>query len=444
MALTGLQIFKLMPKTNCKDCGHPTCLAFSMALAASKTTLDTCPHVSEEAKESLGAASAPPVAKIIMGKGEKAREMGDETVLFRHEKRFFHPTCISVSIADDLDEASFNERLSQINDLKFERVGEHVSIDAISLEYRSGDPEVYAAKAKIVSEKGDFAAILTCSDAYALEKALDVCASDVPLIYGANSDNYDTIANIAKKYDCPVVVYASTLDELSSLSEKVGAITKKIVLSTTSNELVQTLADLTQIRRQAIRKKVRPLGYPSLACVCGKDPYAQVADASVFISKYGSIVVMDTCEKSHILPLCALRQNIFSDPQKPAQVEPGAFAVGEADENSPVYCTTNFSLTYYTVEGEISSSKIPSWLVAVPTDGTSVLTAWAAGKFTGERIAEFIGETGLSEKVNHKNLVIPGHVAVLKAPIEENSDWKVIIGPNEASALPAFAKSQFQ
>lgn len=441
MALTGLQIFKLMPKTNCKECGHPTCLAFSMALATSKIALDACPHVSDEAKEALGAASAPPVAKVVMGTGDKAREMGDEVVLFRHDKQFYHPTCLAIAINDDA--ADFDARLNAINDMTFERVGVKVCIDGIALVNNSNNADTFAEKAKVVAEKGAFAPILVSENVDALTKATEATKAAKPLIYGANESNWEALANLSKNNACPVVVTAKNIDELSALTEKVGAITKEIVLSTSAEEPVQKLADLTQIRRQAIRKKVRPLGYPSIVSVCGKPAITQVSETSMYIAKYASIVVLDICEKAEILPLCALRQNLFSDPQKPAQVEPGCFAIGEADENSPVYCTTNFSLTYYTVEGEISGSKIPSWLIAVPTDGTSVLTAWAAGKFTGDKIAEFITEQNLAEAHPQKTVVIPGHVAVLKAPIEEKSGWKVLVGPNEATGLPAFAKANF-
>ncbi len=442
MALTGLAIFKLMPKTNCKECGHPTCMAFSMALAASKITLDKCPYVSEETKEALGSASAPPVAKIVYGKDEKARETGDETVLFRHDKKFFHPTCLAVTISDDLADAEFDKKLAEINDLVFERVGEKVSIDAIVLQDKSNNADTFAAKAKIVAEKGNFAPILMSSSVDALTKAVTATASERPLIYAATSDNWEAVAKLAKDNNCPVVVKGKGIDDTAALVEKVAAITKEIIVDSGADTQIQKLSDLVQIRRQAIRKKFRPLGYPSIVAVAAQKPLAQIAEASTYITKYGSIVILDACEKAQILPLCALRQNIFSDPQVPAQVEPGVFAVGDADENSPVYCTTNFSLTYYTVEGEISSAKIPSWIVAAPTDGTSVLTAWAAGKFNGEKIAEFMQEIKLDEKVKHKEIIIPGYVAVLKAPLEEKSGWKVTIGPNEASGLPAFAKAR--
>ena len=443
MALTGLQIFKLMPKTNCKECGHPTCLAFSMALATAKIALDACPHVSDEAKEALGAAAAPPVAKIVFGKGDKARETGDETVLFRHDKQFFHPSSIAVTIADDLDAAAFDQRLAAINDLVFERVGMKVSIDGIALLDKSGDAANFAAKAALIAQKGVFAPIFVSDSADAMAKALEAAAAERPLICGANEANWEAMAELAKKHDCPICVTAPNIDALSALTEKVAAVAKDIIAGTTTEEPVQKLADLTQIRRQAIRKKVRTLGYPSLVSVCGKAALDQVAEASMYIAKYGSVILMDTAEKAHILPLCALRQNLFSDPQKPAQVEPGIYPIGEPDDKSPVYCTTNFSLTYYTVEGEISSSKIPSWIIATPTDGTSVLTAWAAGKFTADKIAEFMKEIDLDSKISHRNIVIPGYVAVLRAPLEEKSGWKVMVAPNEASGLPAFAKANF-
>jgi acetyl-CoA decarbonylase/synthase complex subunit gamma len=441
MALTGLQIFKLMPKTNCKKCGQPTCLAFSMALASSKTTLDACPFVTDEAKEALGAAAAPPVAKVVMGSAGKAREMGDETVLFRHDKMFFHPACIAVAIDGDLGDDAFSARLAAINDLKFERVGQHISIDAIALVDKTQDPSAFAQKAKIVAQQGAFAPIFISASAESLAKAVEACAASKPLLYCTDPAGVSAVASAAK--GCPVVVPGNTLDEIAKLSEKVSSITKNLVLAPTAESAVQKLADLTQIRRQAIRKKVRPLGYPSLVSVCGLEPKEQVAAASMYVAKYGSAILMDTIEKAHILPLCALRQNIFSDPQKPAQVEPGMYPIGDATPESPVFCTTNFSLTYYTVEGEIASSKIPSWIIATPTDGTSVLTAWAAGKYTADKIAEYLKEIEIDKRISHNHITIPGYVAVLKAPLEEKSGRKVIVGPNEASALPAFVKANF-
>jgi len=407
-----------------------------MALAASKIALEACPYVTEEAKETLGAAAAPPVAKIVMGAGDKAREMGDETVLFRHDKMFFHPTCIAITI--DSDDADFDGRLAKINGLEFERVGEHVSIDAIALV----DKVDFDAKAVKVVETGKFAPIFISNKADTLTAAAKKYAASKPLLYCTDPAGAEAVAKDAS--DCPVVVPGNSLDEISALSEKIAATNKNLVLGVTADKMAQKLVDLVQIRRQAIRKKVRPLGYPSIVSVCGQDSFAQVAEASAYIAKYGSIVLMDTAEKAHILPLCAERMNLFSDPQTPAQVEPGLYAVGEANENSPVYLTTNFSLTYYSVESEVSGSMIPSWIVAQPTDGTSVLTAWSAGKYTAEKIADYFKEIDIDNKIAHKNIVIPGHVAALRSPLQEKSGWTVQVGPNEASGIPAFAKANFQ
>ena len=442
MALTGLQIFKMMPKKNCKTCGHPTCLAFSMALAASKISLDACPNVSDEAKEALGSAAAPPVAKITMGAGDKAREMGDETVLFRHDKMFFHPACLAITIDSDLDDGAFGDRLAKINDLTFERVGEQVGIDAIALIDKNGDASAFAAKAKKVVSDGKFAPIFVSAKSDVLVAAVKDCASANPLLYCTDPSGVEAVAKAAG--DCPVVVPGNSLDEMSALAEKISGTCKNLVLAPSNESPVQKLVELNQIRRQAIRKKVRPLGYPSLVRVSSKDAYAQVAEASMYIAKYGSVVLMDTAEKAHILPLCAEIMNIYSDPQTPAQVVPGIYPVGDATADSPVYLTTNFSLTYYTVEGEVSSSGIPGWVIAFPTDGTSVLTAWSAGKYTADKIAEYFKENDLQGKVSHNSVVICGYVAIIKAPLEEKSGMKVIVGPSEASGIPAFAKANFQ
>jgi acetyl-CoA decarbonylase/synthase complex subunit gamma len=443
MALTGLDIFKLLPKTNCKDCGNPTCLAFAMALAASKTSIENCPHISEEAKETLGGASAPPIKLVKVGKEGYARELGDEVVLFRHDKTFYHPTCFAVEISDTLTGDALTAKVEKVNSLTFERVGELVSIDMIAVRNDSGSPEAFENAVKAVAEKTCFATVLISEDPAAMEKGLAVIGASKPLIYAATEANYEKMVELAKKFDCPLAVKGDGLEATAALVEKVAASYKELVIDTGTRELSQALAEITQIRRLAIKKRFRPLGYPVIAFTASDDPREEVMEASVYAAKYASIVVLKADEKSQILPLMAQRMNIYTDPQKPSQVEPKVYAIGAATKDSPVYVTTNFSLTYYTVEGEISGSKIPSYIIACPTDGTSVLTAWAAGKFNGDKIAEFMKECGIDNVVDHKNIVIPGYVAVIKGALEEKSGWKVMVGPAEASGLPAFAKSHF-
>jgi acetyl-CoA decarbonylase/synthase complex subunit gamma len=443
MALTGLDIFKLLPKTNCKDCGHPTCLAFAMALAASKISLDSCPHISEEAKETLGGASAPPIKLVKVGKEGYERELGDEVVLFRHDKTFYHPTCYAVEISDKLTGAELEAKVDKVNGLVFERVGQTVSIDMIAVRNDSGNPDAFENAVKAVAGKTCYATILISEDPAAMEKALAVVGDTRPLIYAATEANYEKMVELAKKYNCPLAVKGSGLDSTAALVEKIAPSYKELVIDTGTRDLSQALAEITQTRRLSIKKRFRPLGYPVIAFIASSDPREEVVEAGVYAAKYASVIVLSADEKSQILPLMAQRMNLFTDPQKPSQVEPKVYAIGAATKDSPVYCTTNFSLTYYTVEGEISGSKIPSWIIACPTDGTSVLTAWAAGKFDGEKIAAFMKEIRMEDVVNHRNVVIPGYVAVIKGVLEEKSGWNVMVGPAEASGLPAFAKSNF-
>lgn len=443
MALTGLDIFKLLPKKNCKECGQPTCLAFAMALAASKTALDKCPYASEAAKETMGGASAPPIKLVKIGKGEKVRELGDEVVLFRHDKAFYHPTSYAVEISDKLTGVELDAKIEKVNGLAFERVGQKVSIDLIAVRNDSGNADTYAAAVKTIAAKSNYALVLISEDTAAMAKALEAAGDTNPLIYAANETNYEKMVELAKKYNSPLAVKGNGLEATAALVEKIAASYKELVIDLGTRQLSQALAEITQTRRLSTKKKFRPFGYPVMAFTASACPRDEVVEASTYVAKYASLVVLKADEKSQLLPLMAWRMNLYTDPQKPSQVEPKVYSIGNVTKDSPVYVTTNFSLTYYTVEGEISGSKIPSYIIACPTDGTSVLTAWAAGKFNGEKIAEFLKTCGIEDMVNHKNIVIPGYVAVIKGTLEEKSGWNVTVGPSEASGLPAFAKANF-
>jgi len=412
-----------------------------MALAASKATLESCPHISEEAKETLGGASAPPIKLIKVGTGDFERELGDEVVLFRHDKTFYHPTCYAIEVSDTLSGDELAKKIAKINALCFERVGESVSIDMIAVKNDSKNPDAFEAAAK--AAVGKFATVLISDDPAAMEKALTAIAGNKPLIYAATDANWEKMTELAKKFDCPLTVKGNGLESTVALVEKVAAVYKELVIDVGTRELSQALAEITQTRRLAVKKRFRPLGYPVIAFTKSDDPREEVLEASVLAAKYTGVVVLKADEKSQLLPLIAQRMNLFTDPQKPSQVEPKVYEIGAVGKDSPVYITTNFSLTFYTVEGEISGSKIPSYLIACPTDGTSVLTAWAAGKFGGDQIAAFIGECGIGDMVNHKNAVISGYVAVIKGALEEKSGWNVMIGPAEASGIPVYAKANF-
>ncbi|MGM0689591.1 MAG: acetyl-CoA decarbonylase/synthase complex subunit gamma [Bacillota bacterium] len=441
MGLTGLEIYKHLPKTNCKDCGSPTCLAFAMALASGKASLDACPHVTDEAKEALDSASAPPVKMVKVGSGDHVVELGEETEIFRHDKRFFHPTGVAVLISDTEDVAAKAEKFDA---LEFHRVGMDYTTDMVAVKCDSGDAAKFKAAVETVAGKTQKAIILICEDPSIMEGALDVVADRNPLICAATSDNYDKMVELAKGKGCPLVVKGKDLNETAELVEKVVALDyKELVLDGGSRETSKVLADLTQFRRLAVRKKFRPFGYPAIAFTSKEDSREEVIQAGVYLSKYADVVVLKACEKQQQLPLLSWRQNLYTDPQKPIAVEAKLYDVGEPGEESPVYVTTNFSLTYFIVEGEVESSRIPSRILSVDTGGVSVLTAYADNKFSAETIAAAIKQSGLEEKVKHRKLVLPGHVAVLKGALEEESGWDVTVGPREASGITKFAKDNF-
>ncbi len=445
MALSGVQIFKLLPKTNCKKCGFPTCLAFAMKLAQGGVDLSACPDVSEEAKKTLGEASAPPIRTFSLSAGEKTVKLGGETVLFRHDKKFFNPCAIAVNMQDILSDDELGRKASEVAESEIDRVGQKLRVDAISIEYISNDSARYESAVKLISAKApDTAIILNCRDASVAEAAAKAIAGRKPLLYCATDDNAAAMAAIAKTCGIPLCVRAEGPDALSALAEKVkGHGIEDIVLDSGARTAKEILEHNTQIRRSSLKKNFKPLGYPVINFVMRDDPVFEAAVASIAIAKYASIVVLSSIEKWKSLALFTLRQNIYTDPQVPMQVEQKIYRISEPEAASPLMITTNFSLTYFIVSGEIENSKVPSWLAVMDCEGLSVLTAWAAGKFTAAKIAQFIKESGVEGQIGHKELIIPGQVAILSGSLEEKLEgWKITVGPREANALPSFLKSR--
>ncbi|HWQ89601.1 MAG TPA: acetyl-CoA decarbonylase/synthase complex subunit gamma [Desulfitobacteriaceae bacterium] len=439
MALSGLEIYKQLPKKNCGECGTPTCLAFAMALATGKGVLDSCPYVTEAARENLASASEPPIKKITFG---NSSIIGDETVLFRHDKTFYHPTTLIVQISDAASDEAIAAKVQEINELEFDRVGLHYSLEGIAVIQESGDAQRFAQVTAAVAEATEKSLLLISNDIGALQAAVPSLAARKPLIGTATTSNYEAMVNFAKEQAVPLILRADSLDALSDLVEKAQALGyKEFVLDAGTGTSGQILANLTQFRRLAIKKKYRPFGYPVIAFTTKTEPLDEIVEASVYVAKYASIVVLITAVKAHLLPLMTLRQNLYTDPQKPIQVEPVLHSIGDVNENSPFYITTNFSLTYFSVEGEVEASRIPSYILPVDTEGTSVLTAYAAGKFEPEKIAEVMAACGIADKVSHRNVIIPGYVAVISGKLQELTGWKVIVGPREASGIVAFSKS---
>ncbi|MFZ5627206.1 MAG: acetyl-CoA decarbonylase/synthase complex subunit gamma [Bacillota bacterium] len=445
MALTGLEIYKQLPKKNCKECGQPTCLAFAMQLAAGKASLEACPYVSDAAKEFLGAASAPPIALVKIGTGEKELSIGNETVLFRHDKRFEHPTGIAIEVYDDMSAEEIAAKVDAINKLVFDRVGQIHEVDLVAVVNRSGDAGKFVEAVKAVQGATKYPLILISSDVNAMGQALEVAAAGKPLVYAATAENYEAMTELAKKYQVPLAVKGSNLNELAELVEKVTALGwKELVIDSGAREVAQALGDLTQIRRKALKEKFRPFGYPAIAFASNpENPLQEAIDAGVYIAKYAGIVVISSADPAVVLPLVTLRLNIYTDPQKPIAVEAKIYEIGNPGPDAPVFITTNFSLTYFCVAGDVEASRVPAYVIPIDTDGISVLTAWAAGKYSPEKIAEDLKNLGIKDKINHNKIIIPGHVAVLSGKLAELSGFEVIVGPRESSGIPSFLKQRW-
>ena len=443
MALTGVEIFKLLPKTNCKKCGFPTCLAFAMKLAQRQASLDLCPDVSEEARQKLGEASAPPVRPITFGTGDKAVKMGEETVLFRHDKRFVNPCAFALEIKDTGDD--INSRIEEVMNSEIERVGQKLRVDAIALMNASNDAGKFETAAKIIAQKAPDVPVIICSgNPLAAEAAVKLFADKKPIIYGANLENAETMANVAKTYKTTLGVTANNIDELSSLTEKIKSFgVQDMVIDSGARKAKEILQDNTFIRRAAVKKNFKPLGYPVITFAQREDSLMEALLGTIGVAKYSSIIVLSSIEKWKNLALFTLRQNLYTDPQVPMQVEQKIYKIGEPSPTSPLLITTNFSLTYFIVSGEVENSKVPSYLAVMDSEGLSVLTAWAAGKFTAAKIAQFIKDSGIEDTVSHRELIIPGYVAILSGSIEDKLEgWKVTVGPREANGIPAFLRSK--
>lgn len=440
MALKGLDIFKLTPKTNCKQCGNPTCMAFAMKVAQGAVSIDKCPHMSDAAKATLSEATAPPMKSFKFGAGEAEHALGGETVLFRHDKTFVNHSLFGVNVCTKCD---FEAVAAETEKVSYERIGEHMYTEIYNLRF-VGDQDAYVELVKKAQGRGR-ALILECTDAAAAAAALDVCAADKPILNGATPDNYKEMAELAKAKGVLLGVSAPDLDALYDTAAAIEALGyKDLVLDVTGESVKDTYANAIQVRRAALKDKDRTFGYPSivnLSKIAGGDATKQTALASMFILKYGSIILMDGMSYAQALPLFGLRQNIFTDPQKPMKVEPGIYALNGATADSPCATTVDFALTYFIVSGELERSGVPVNLLISDAGGYSVLTAWAAGKFSAGSIGRFFKEQDIESKIASRDLIIPGKAAVLKGELEEQlPGWKIIVAPNEATGLVKFMK----
>jgi acetyl-CoA decarbonylase/synthase complex subunit gamma len=439
MALKGLDIFKLTPKTNCKECGNPTCMAFAMKVAQGATTIDKCPHMSAEALEKLGEATAPPMKSIKIGAGDREYSLGGETVLFRHDKTFVSKSLYAVTVCPDC----IDKELPEILKIGYERIGEHMSVELVNVEYSGNKEDFLTAVKKALDAKRPL--ILEVQDLDAARAALEIAKAGKPLLNGATEANYKEMSALAVEAGVVLGVTGANLDAIyDTVTALEGLGNKNLVIDVGAVSVKEAFANAVQLRRAALKDSDRSAGYPSLvnvAKLAPGDPAMQTALASLFTVKYGSIIIMGGMDYAQALPLYGLRQNIFTDPQKPMKVEPGIYPINGADENALCATTVDFALTYFIVSGELERSGVPVNLLISDAGGYSVLTAWAAGKLSASSLARFFKEKDVDGKIKNRNLIIPGKVAVLKGELEENlPGWKIVVAPNEAVGVVKFLK----
>jgi acetyl-CoA decarbonylase/synthase complex subunit gamma len=444
MALSGLEIYKLLPQTNCKECGYPTCLAFAMKLAAKQAELKDCPYVSEEAAAKLEAASAPPIRLVELQGTDGKLAVGNETVLFRHEKTFYHKPGLFLRIADTLDPAAAKEMIAQADAFHVDYVGIDLHLDGFAVEAASGDAGKFAAAVGAVREGTKLPIILIASDP-GLAKAGLEAAGGRPLLYAADAENWQAMGELAKSANVSLAVHADSPDALNDLTEKLkGLGLEDLVLDPGTAGYQQDLTTYTTLRRLALKKNLRSLGFPIISFPGRLEGADEALLAAQYIAKYSGLVVLDHFDEATAYALLVLRENIYTDPQKPIQVQPGVYEINNPDPNAPLFVTTNFSITYFSVANEVEGSGWPGWLLVTDAEGMSVLTAWAAGKFDAERIAKDVKNFGVEEKLAHKKLILPGHVSVLSGELEEElPGWEIMVGPREAVDIPTYLKTMW-
>jgi acetyl-CoA decarbonylase/synthase complex subunit gamma len=443
MPISGSEIVKMLPgKKPCKDCGYPTCFAFAMKLATGGATVEKCIYLTPEVIAKLEDLLAPAIKLVTIGAGDNKVQVGNEEVIYRHEKTYVHPPGIAILISDKESEAKVNEKIKKVKELQFPWVGLTLRAELLALQFESGDKNKFLSLVKKANDSSNLGLILISQDLDILFAARDICADKKPLLHPITKENIDQAIPKIKAKPTPVGVRGGSIEELIPLTMKLKeAKVDEAVLDPGSKNLLGAIKDQTFIRRAALKQGFRPLGYPTIAfpCFMAKDGLKEALSASVFVNKFAALIVLSDFDQYSLLPLLVQRLNIYTDPRFPMAVEEKYYEIGEPDENAPVLITSNWALTYFIVSSLIEATKIPSFLCVKDTEGLGVLTGWAAGKFSGDSVGGMIKKSGIENKVKNKKIVLPGRVARIKGELEDAlPGWEVVVGPREAAGIGAF------
>lgn len=444
MALKALDIYKLLPKKNCKECGVPTCLTFAMKLASGKADIELCPYLDENAKAVLGASTRPPIRLVKVGVGERSFRVGDEFVFYRHEKTFYHEPAILFRVSDCWDEATIAGVVHEVRDFKLTRVGQDLVLNGVAVANDSGDPAAFGRAVAIVEANAHLPEVLIADDPAAFEAGLAHCGTFRPLLDGATETNAEAVCALAKKHGAPLVVRAPDFGDLVALVQRCTAAgVADLVLDLDASTPAEFVERSSAVRQLAIARAVPELGYP-VYYDCSKAGELATAALSVGILKFGSVLVAGPLSRPETVAALTLRQNIYTDPQKPIQMTPGLYRIGNPGPEAPVLMTVNFSLTFFTLQGYLESTRIPCYMLIVDTEGQSVLTAVAAGKLSETVVADAIKKFEVESAVEHRKLIIPGYASPLSGAIEDATKWTVMVGPRDAADIGAFLETEWK
>jgi acetyl-CoA decarbonylase/synthase complex subunit gamma len=445
MAVKGTDLVKLMPKRQgCKDCGFPTCFAFAMKLATGGAEVSACKYLADDVRAQIEELLAPPIRPVTLGKGDKALAIGDEEVMYRHEKTFFHQPGIGCLICDTEDAKEQERKIKALTGMQFIWIGRTLKADVAVLQSASGDKGKFTALVKKVAEMGEGIPLVLMADAIDLLVAgVEACGKDKkPLLYAVTEKNIDEAIGKLVGLEVPVAVKADGLEKVVALTERLKeAGFQDLVLDAGSRKVWEAVRDQILIRRAALKQGFKPLGYPTIVfpCQMTDDPRKELAAAAALLARYAGIICLSDLREDVLFPLAVLRLNIYTDPRVPMAVESKIYEINQPTDHSPVLITTNFALTYFSVANEIEGTKVPAYLVIQDTEGLSVLTSWSTGKFSGETAALFIKKCGIEGKTKSRKIVIPGLLARIKGELEdEMPGWEVIVGPREAAGISSF------
>jgi acetyl-CoA decarbonylase/synthase complex subunit gamma len=462
--LSPIDIYKLLPKTNCKECGQDNCMAFATKIVNREVNIDQCPPLlkkeNEKAYAKLKDLLKPAVKEVIVGVGDKAKKLGGKLVMYRHEFTYQNPTAIAIDVTDEMPEQQVISRVQHTENFSFEYIGNTLKLDMIAIRCTSEDAEKFKAVVKKVSETTKMPLILCTLNPAIAEAGLMAAPKARPLLYAANTSNWKDMAELALMYNCPLVVSApndlSTLVSLAKTLIAYGVTDLVLDPGTFMNEgLVDTLNNFTMLRRAACKGGEELAGLPlmGIPMVAWVDKGETAEDlikwreayiASMLIVRYADVLVMHGNDGWSLLPTTVLRQNIYTDPRKPVAVAPGLKVFGTPDENSPVFFTSNFALTYYTVASDLDTNKLNAYLIVVETEGSAIDSGVAGRKLTAERVADAIKASGIEQKVKHRKIIIPGKASRISGEIEELSGWKVQVGPRDSSEIPKYLIEKWQ